>query len=111
MARAASRGSLDDKCDANDDAGLIEPAPFQGDPALAAVKDASRRCAVGLWPILDRGRARRLVGDQAGTKKRLPGRTKKRMIMSGTTMFSRASYSRSLLQHTRPGRIKQSPRP
>ena len=65
-------------------AGLIKPAPFESDTALAAVKDASRRCAVGLRPILDRGRARYLVDDQAGTKKRLPSRTKKQMIVSGS---------------------------
>ena len=32
-------------------AGQNEPAPFQGDTVLAAVKDALRPCAVGLRPI------------------------------------------------------------
>ncbi|MDB5392820.1 MAG: hypothetical protein JWM91_326 [Rhodospirillales bacterium] len=35
--------------------GPIKPARFEGDAGLAAVKDASHRYAVGLWPILDRG--------------------------------------------------------
>jgi hypothetical protein len=39
-ASAVRRGSLKDKCNANHGAGLIEPAPFQDDPVLAAVKDA-----------------------------------------------------------------------
>jgi hypothetical protein len=87
VVRAAMCGALKDKRNASGGAGPIEPAPFQDDPALAAVKDASRRCAVGLRPILDRDRARCLVDGQAGTEKRLPSRTKKRMIVSGTTMF------------------------
>src|ERR1700684_3291248 len=37
VALAARRGSLKDKCNASGGAGLIEPAPFQGDPVLAAV--------------------------------------------------------------------------
>ena len=110
MASAVRHGSLKDKCNASHGAGLIEPAPFQDDPVLTAVKDASRRCAVGLRPILDRGCARRLVDDQAGTEKRLPSRTKKQMIPSGTSMFLQPNRSRRLLQHTRPGWIEQCPR-
>jgi hypothetical protein len=94
--RAARRGSFRDKYNADGGAGPIEPAPFQGDPALVAVKDASRRRAVGPRPILDRDRARGLVDGQAGTKKRLPRRTKKRMTVSGTTTF------RQLNRVTRP---------
>ena len=97
---------LVDGCSARRGAGLIEPAPFEGDTALAAVKDASRRCAVGLRPILDRVRARRPVDCQAGTKKRLTSRTKKHMIVSGSA--DRAE-SGSLLQLSRPGRIEQRP--
>ena len=84
--RVAGRGSLGNRGNASNGAGLIEPAPFQDAPVLAAVKDASRRCAVGLRPIPDRSCARCPVGDQAGTEKRLPSRTKKRIIVSGAMM-------------------------
>src|ERR1700723_346175 len=55
------------------------PAQLKDDPVLATLKDASCR-ADAPWPaaILDRGHARRWSHEQAGTKKRLLDRTKKR---------------------------------
>jgi hypothetical protein len=41
VARAARCGSFNDERNASGGAGLIEPGPFQDDPALATVKDAS----------------------------------------------------------------------
>jgi hypothetical protein len=52
---------------------LVYPVLIEVGAGLTAVKDASRR-ASARWPlaILDRGSARHLGDDQAGTRKRQP---------------------------------------
>jgi len=62
---------------------LVSPALLDVGTVLATVKDASRR-ARARWPvaILDRGCARRLGDNQAGTRKRPPSRTRKPAVVA-----------------------------